>query len=156
MAIEKSGSKIDEVLPVIYYYIVIYGRESRIVCRVSQFLSLIRWTKLSSLIRYVWRHWTYLRTRITIVVITAAKKTNPPKAPSATIAPKFNFALCVSRWSFSTGSGTFTLGDWSFLQRKKDKQEVREKTAQHNKLTLPLKLLATLIHLRSSWSNGVI
>lgn len=37
-------------------------------------------------------HSTDLLTNITIVVMTAARNTNPPKAPKATIAPRFNFA----------------------------------------------------------------
>ena len=45
--------------------------------------------------------------------MTAARNTNPPNAPSATIAPKFNFALCDSLLdaSFSTINGMFTFGD---------------------------------------------
>lgn len=45
-----------------------------------------------------------------IVVIIAAKKTNPPNAPNAIIAPKFNFAPKVSLLSPSIDNGTFTLG----------------------------------------------
>lgn len=51
---------------------------------------------------------------MTIVVITAAKKTNPPKAPKATTAPRFNRAPPLSFWSFSTENGTFTFGAWSW------------------------------------------
>lgn len=45
-----------------------------------------------------------------IVVIIAARKTNPPNAPNAIIAPKFKRALNASRLSPSTEIGTFTLG----------------------------------------------
>lgn len=53
---------------------------------------------------------TYLRTKITIVVITAAKNTKPPKAPNAITAPKLSLAPCDSFCSFSTENGTFTFG----------------------------------------------
>lgn len=46
----------------------------------------------------------------------AAKNTNPPNAPNATMAPKFNFALpLLFESSLSTLNGTLTLGDWSDL-----------------------------------------
>lgn len=45
-----------------------------------------------------------------MVVMMAAKKINPPKAPSAIIAPKFNLAPYVSLRSPSIDSGTFTFG----------------------------------------------
>ena len=58
---------------------------------------------------------TYLRTKMTIVVITAAKKTKPPKELRAMIELKFNLApyddddvLTVS--SLSTDDGTLTFG----------------------------------------------
>lgn len=35
---------------------------------------------------------SHLLIKMTIVVMTAAKKTKPPNAPNATIAPKFNLA----------------------------------------------------------------
>ena len=53
---------------------------------------------------------THLRTKITIVVMMAARKTNPPKAPRAIIAPRLSFAPKVSLLSPSTERGTFTLG----------------------------------------------
>lgn len=60
---------------------------------------------------------SYLRTKMTMVVMIAAKNTKPPKAPNAIIAPKFNLAPCVSRCrSFSTKYGMFTFGDWSDLK----------------------------------------
>lgn len=47
---------------------------------------------------------------MTIVVIIAAKNTNPPKAPRAIIAPRFNFAPNGCLRSPSTLSGMFTFG----------------------------------------------
>lgn len=48
---------------------------------------------------------------MTIVVMMAARKISPPKAPSAMIAPRFSLAPYVSRRSPSMESGTFTFGD---------------------------------------------
>lgn len=56
---------------------------------------------------------THLLTRMTIVVMTAARKTKPPKAPRATMAPRLSLASLVSlRSGLSTAKGTLTLGDW--------------------------------------------
>lgn len=50
---------------------------------------------------------------MTIVVMTAARKTKPPKAPRATMAPRLSLASLVSlRSGLSTAKGTLTLGDW--------------------------------------------
>lgn len=50
-----------------------------------------------------------------MVVMMAAKNTNPPNAPRAMIAGVLNLAPRVSLLSPSTESGTLTLGTWSLL-----------------------------------------
>lgn len=73
---------------------------------------------------------SYLLIKMTIVVMTAAKKTKPPNAPNATIAPKFNLAPWDSRCcSFSTENGTFTFGDWSDLFNENNALEMSSKTS---------------------------
>lgn len=55
----------------------------------------------------------YLLTRMTIVVMSAAKKTKPPKELSAMIEVRLSLAPYVDEVtvsSLSTGDGTFTSG----------------------------------------------
>lgn len=55
---------------------------------------------------------THFFTMQTMTPITAAKNMNPLNALSATMAPKFNLAPCVSLFeSSSTINGMFTFGD---------------------------------------------
>lgn len=60
----------------------------------------------------------HLLTRITMVVMSAARKTKPPKELSAMMEVRLSFAPYVEELtvsSLSTGVGTFTSGTWLCL-----------------------------------------
>lgn len=89
--------------------------------------------------------------------MTAARNTNPPKAPNATIAPRFNLAPWDSLvGSFSTLKGILTLGDWSDLKAKK-KSFSHPAEVVENQNSLPYVHTArNFIVLRMSGQNNIL